>query len=434
MISISQLHRYFISTGKVSTDSRNCPKGCIFFALRGESFDGNKFATTALDNGAAYAVIDNENYNISDNYILVNNALETLQNLATYHRQQFHIPVLGITGTNGKTTTKELIASVLQTCFVTHYTQGNFNNHIGVPLTLLQLTNEHEIAIIEMGANHIGEIEALCHIAQPTHGIITNVGKAHLEGFGSFEGIIKTKTELYQFLKNNNGIIFSNSDNNYLWPLSDPELRIPYSTKGFSNASTKILSELPFLEIELCEPDKSWLISSQLTGSYNYENILAALAIGNYFKIPFAKLTEGIEAYIPSNNRSQVKKTIKNTLLLDAYNANPSSMEVAIINFSHQQHPNKQIILGDMKELGNYALEEHIKVAKLACNGDFNKVWFVGEEFNKVIPHLKNTENCMFFKSTEDISSYLQTTTIENSFILIKGSRGMKLENLEQYF
>ena len=432
MITISNLHKLFLKTSVVSIDSRDCPEGCIFIALRGDTFDGNKFAAKALENGAAYAVVDNKDYCLTDNYILVENTLETLQNLAAFHRDQFNIPVIAITGTNGKTTTKELIAAILQTTYNTHYTKGNFNNHIGVPLTLLQLNTAHEIAIIEMGANHVGEIKALCNIAHPTHGIITNVGKAHLEGFGSFEGVIETKTELYKYLSKNKGTTFVNSDNPYLWPLANSNTKVVYSLNGFENLRTNIKSDLPFLKIELSEQSK--LISSQLTGSYNYENIIAALTIGKYFKISLHDLTIGIENYTPTNNRSQIKQTQKNTLLLDAYNANPSSMEVAINNFTNQKATNKHLILGDMKELGRFAKEEHIKIAKLALNGDFKSIWFIGDDFIKTQESIKPNNKTEFFKTTAEACTFAQNNPKEGYFILIKGSRSMKLEQLETYF
>jgi len=399
--NIDRIYSIYLKHQPLCIDSRNVKKNSIFLALKGVHFDGNKFAKEALDRGCAYAIIDNNKYKKDKRFILVENGVETLQNLAQHHRKQLNIPFIGITGTNGKTTTKELIKDVLNKKYKTHATQGNLNNHIGVPLSVLSITENIDIAIIEMGANHIGEILALCKIAQPNHGIITNIGKAHLEGFGSPEGVITAKKELYGYLKQNKGIVFVNSDNSLLMELSNTQNRVTYKT------SKKI-------------------INTHLIGKHNSENILAAMCIGHYFGVKESAIEQAIENYQPADNRSQIIKTKKNTVLLDAYNANPMNMEAVINHVSQMQVENKVVILGDMLELGSYSLKEHQAVMELLKKQNFNRVILVGDNFSKV----KNNINYKHFANTTAASKWLKHQNIKDAFILIKGSRGIELEKL----
>lgn len=431
MNSIKELHKLFLNSNSLSTDSRNCPKGSLFFALTGESFNGNQFAQTAINNGAEFAIVDDTSLIDSPQCIVVDDVLVTLQKLARYHRDQFNIPVIGITGTNGKTTTKELLASVLKENFNTLYTEGNFNNHIGVPLTLLKLNENHEIAIIEMGANHLGEIATLCAIANPSHGLITNVGKAHLEGFGSFENVISTKSELYEYLKINGHVIFHNTNNILLKSASQSNKTINYSLEGTEKTQSSIVTDLPYLQLSLTNNSTIYSATTHLTGRYNYENIISALTIGEYFGINISKIIHGITSYIPTNNRSQITKTDSNTLLLDAYNANPSSMEVAINNFNVLEGDNKIAILGEMKELGTYANEEHRSIINLlTLKKSIKEIILIGEEFMKVLNTTPQTKIIKCFTNTNDARLHIKNNPIKDSFVLIKGSRGMKLESL----
>lgn len=399
--NIDHIYSIYLKHQLVCIDSRNVKKNSIFLALNGVNFDGNKFAKEALDKGCAYAIIDNNKYKKDNRFILVENGLETLQNLAQYHRKQLNIPFIGITGTNGKTTTKDLIKDVLSKKYKAYATKGNLNNHIGVPLSVLSVTRDIEIAIIEMGANHIGEILTLCKIAQPNHGLITNIGKAHLEGFGSPEGVINAKKELYSYLKQNKGIVFVNSDNALLMELSNAQNRVTYETSKKS-------------------------INTLLIGKHNLENILAAMCIGHYFKVKESDIGQAIENYRPVDNRSQIIKTKKNTVLLDAYNANPMNMEAVINHVSQIQAENKVVILGDMLELGSYSLQEHQAIIELLKKQNFNQVILVGDNFSKV----KNNINCIHFADTAAASNWIKHQNIKDAFILIKGSRGIELETL----
>ncbi len=422
---IKELYQIFIKHPQVSTDTRRIIKDSIFFALKGENFDGNLFASSALENGAAFAVIDNEKYYINNGkYILVDDTLGTLQLLAINHRQNFTIPFFGITGTNGKTTTKELINSVLSQKYETLATFGNLNNHIGVPLTILGITNYTEIAIIEMGANHVGEIGELCTIAQPDYGIITNIGKAHLEGFGSFEGIIKAKNDLYKYIKNKKGKIFINSNNELLINLSNNIDKITYGTSESDFCQGKLISANPNVIISYQSKDFNFNIKSNLVGSYNFENIMAAICVGIYFNIDHHLIKKALETYIPTNSRSQVVKTETNTLILDAYNANPTSMEQAIINFSKMDSNNKVLIIGDMLELGTYSLDEHQSILNLIEKENFKNVILVGKDFKTV------NKNFLSFTTSDEARDWLKNNPILNSTILIKGSRGIKLEKI----
>lgn len=416
--------KYLKCTG-VSTDTRNILKGSMFFALKGDSFDGNKFAAQALENGAQYAVVDDPTLPTNPNFILVNNALQSLQELAKHHRQQFNIPVIGITGTNGKTTTKELIYSVLSQKFNTLATKGNLNNHIGVPLTLLGISPQTEIAIIEMGANHPGEIALLSSIADPNFGIITNIGKAHLEGFGGYEGVIKTKSELFRYLKQKNGIVFVNQDDPLLVNLSSNITCVYY---GVGGEKIKLLQNAsnPFVELTIEINGTHLKVNSQLIGHYNIPNILAAVCIGNYFSIEPTQLSNALQNYSPGNMRSQFKNTQKNQLIVDAYNANPSSMEVALQNFATLEANNKALILGEMLELGNDSLAEHQNIINKITETQTKQVFLVGKAFQPI----QLPKGFLHFETTDHLRQYLQKEPLVNRLILLKGSRGNKLEIL----
>lgn len=424
---ISELYELFLHHRTVTTDSRNCPKGCLFFALKGEKFDGNQYTAAALKTGAAYAVIDNPEYEVPGRTILVDNVLNTLQQLARMHRKTMDIPVIGITGTNGKTTTKELIATVLSTKYNTLYTQGNLNNQIGVPLTLLHLTYEHEMAVIEMGASHPGDIAELVKIVCPNYGIITNVGRAHLEGFGSFENVIKTKGELYDYLRKVNGKIFIHNGNKYLQPIAQGIEQITYGDEGAFTSGKAIKNDSPFFSLEWKQQGKIHTVNTHLIGNYNLENVLAAIAIGRYFKIPSERISRAITAYEPTNNRSQLLQTADNTLIIDAYNANPSSMKVALENFTALQVFPKAVILGDMRELGASSKQEHADIVKLVEESLFDKVFLCGEHFMEI------GKSYPTYRTTEELIEVLKTTPLKGYHILIKGSRGMQLEKTINY-
>lgn len=421
-MSISELYKIFRKYPKISTDSRKIEANSLFFALKGENFNGNKFAKNAIESGAKYAIIDETKFAIKDRTILVDDVLATLQKLATHHREQLQTPILAITGTNGKTTTKELVYSVLSQKFRTLATEGNLNNHIGVPLTLLKITEQTQIAVVEMGANHIGEIDFLCNIAEPNFGIITNVGIAHIEGFGSFEGVIEAKTELYSYLQKTAGKIFVNSDNKILVEHSQNIPKFTYGKSESSQIKAKLLPATPFLNLSFAENNNFFELETNLIGNYNFENVLASIAIGKYFKIETKKIINAIKKYQPKNNRSQLKKTQNNTLILDLYNANPSSMAQAINNLHSFDAPHKTLILGDMLELGKTAQEEHQKIVNLLNKLNFENVFLVGNEFLKTINKFTNFEN------VEKLNDFLSKNKIESQTILIKGSRGIKLE------
>ncbi len=433
MNPLQDIYKIFIQHPNVVIDSRKTVENCLFFALRGENFDGNQFAEKAVQNGAAYAIIDNPEFQKNEQYILVDNVLKTLQNLANLHRQHFEIPIIAITGSNGKTTTKELLAAVLNSHYKAHCTSGNFNNHIGLPLTLLAMKNTTEVAVIEMGANHIGEIEFLCKIAEPTHGIITNIGKAHLEGFGSLEGVKKAKSELYDYLSKNNGIAFINKDEPYLSELSAGIAHRIFYQKGNSFSTkkkmfeTNLVDENPFVKVAFWKDDKMVEVQSQIIGNYNFNNIQTAIAIGNYFKVPANKIKHAIESYLPSNNRSQIIQKANNTFILDAYNANPSSMRHALKNLSEQNENRKIAILGDMLELGTHSKNEHAALIDYAINLNLNQIILVGKEFAKVAI---NGTNLLFFKDIEALTNWYSTQEFKDCILLIKGSRGLKLETL----
>lgn len=423
-MSIIDLYDLFIHNPQITTDSRNCPKGSIFFALKGDKFDGNQYAGKALASGCVYAVIDNPDYYIGERTILVDNVLKTLQQLAHHHRKVLGLPIIGITGTNGKTTTKELLAAVLSTKFNLLYTEGNFNNHIGVPLTLLRLTHDHEMAVIEMGASHPGDIKELVDIVHPNYGIITNVGRAHLEGFGSFEGVIRTKGELYDYIRRSKGKIFIKKENEYLQSIAKGIEQITYGNGDDAFASGQVVSCDPFLVFNWKQQGKLHTVETHIIGSYNLDNVLAAVAVGRFFKIPAERISRAIAAYEPTNNRSQFKKTDNNELIIDAYNANPSSMKVALDNFITMPVQPKAIILGDMRELGPTSNELHAEVVEQIKKGQFDKVFLCGEHFSKVGKEFSP------FATTEAMTEELRRQPLKGYHILIKGSHSMGLEKL----
>ena len=423
-MSIIDLYDLFIHNPQITTDSRNCPKGSIFFALKGDKFDGNQYAGKALASGCVYAVIDNPDYYIGERTILVDNVLKTLQQLAHHHRKVLGLPIIGITGTNGKTTTKELLAAVLSTKFNLLYTEGNFNNHIGVPLTLLRLTHDHEMAVIEMGASHPGDIKELVDIVHPNYGIITNVGRAHLDGFGSFEGVIRTKGELYDYIRRSKGKIFIKKENEYLQSIAKGIEQITYGNGDDAFASGQVVSCDPFLVFNWKQQGKLHTVETHMIGSYNLDNVLAAVAVGRFFKIPAERISRAIAAYEPTNNRSQFKKTDNNELIIDAYNANPSSMKVALDNFITMPVQPKAIILGDMRELGPTSDELHAEVVEQIKKGQFDKVFLCGEHFSKVGKEFSP------FATTEAMVEELRKQPLKGYHILIKGSHSMGLEKL----
>ncbi len=431
-MSLKKLYSIFQKCTEVSTDSRKITKDCLFFALKGENFDGNKYAKQALKNGAAYAVVSDPALKRTRNCFYVKDTLKTLQDLANFHRKQFNIPFIAITGTNGKTTSKELISAVLGSTYTTSFTKGNFNNHIGVPLTLLGISKESEIAVIEMGANHIGEIDFLCRIAEPTHGIITNIGKAHLEGFGSQEGIKQTKSELYRFLASSGGTAFVNMDERFLNELvACVADTVSYGTKSENQFSAKLIEADPFVKFSFKEANKTYKVTTQLFGRYNFNNAITAMALGLYFGIKPEKIKEAIENYRPTNNRSQLIKKGKNTFYLDAYNANPSSMQLAVKNFGELTAKRKGVILGDMLELGKYSKKEHAAILNLLLKlQDKEKlsgpIILVGPAFKKV----KDPEKTLWFPNVQELKTWYSKQKFKHTHFLIKGSRGIRLEEL----
>ncbi|WGD35232.1 UDP-N-acetylmuramoyl-tripeptide--D-alanyl-D-alanine ligase [Olleya sp. YS] len=421
-MNIESLHKLFLDCNTVSTDSRKVAENNMFFALSGDNFNGNVFAQDALKKGATYAIIDDKDYLTSDKTILVNDSLKTLQALANYHRQYLGLKIIALTGSNGKTTTKELIHTVLSQKYNTTATIGNLNNHIGVPLTLLSMTKQTEIGIVEMGANHQKEIEFLCQIAQPDYGYITNFGKAHLEGFGGVEGVIKGKSELYEYLVTNNKHIFLNADD----AIQKEKLKHYIKKFGFSQNDSnyfkiEFLGANPFVTLKI-EDTK---IQSNLIGEYNFTNLSAATIIGKYFNVKIDAIKKAIESYIPTNNRSQIINKGNNTIILDAYNANPSSMEVALKHFSKQEQNNKIAILGDMFELGNSASEEHQNIAEFANSLNIDSIILIGEHFFKANI---NSSKVKQYQTFEEFKAKFKPIT--NSTLLIKGSRGMALERV----
>lgn len=426
-MEIEELYNRFTECNGLTTDSRHCPEGSMFLALKGETFNGNAFAAQSLAQGCRYAVVDEPQYASPENprIILVDNCLETLQKLANYHRRRLGTRMIGVTGTNGKTTTKELIATVLGEKFKVLYTQGNFNNHIGVPLTLLRLKPEHEMAVIEMGANHPGEIKTLVHIAEPDYGIITNVGKAHLQGFGSFEGVIRTKGELYDFLREKgNSTIFIQNENPYLNKIATGLTCIRYGQTPGLDVTGEVVSCSPFLRFSWTAEGVSHEVQTHLIGSYNLDNALAAVTIGRYFGVEDAKICHALSSYVPQNNRSQLVHTASNTLIVDAYNANPTSMMAALENFRQMEAAHKVAILGDMKELGEGSHEEHQKVVDFLKECGFERVMLVGPEFGATSSSFEH------YKDVKEVEALLATHPLQGCCVLVKGSNSMKLSEL----
>lgn len=431
-MKLSALYQIYLKCNVVTTDSRNCPEGSLFIALKGDSFNGNAFAEQALNDGCAYAVIDEATYAVKGDarYILVDNSLETLQQLANYHRRKLGTRIIGITGTNGKTTTKELIAAVLSQSYNVLYTLGNLNNHIGVPLTLLRLKAEHDLAVIEMGANHPGEIKFLAEIAEPDYGIITNVGKAHLEGFGSFEGVIKTKGELYDFLRKKEATpVFIHHDNPYLTNMAYGLSQIPYGSDDTLYVNGYVTGNSPYLAFKWKAGKEGECneVQTQLIGEYNFSNALAAVAIGHYFDVEPQKINKALSDYTPHNNRSQLKKTSDNTLIIDAYNANPTSMMAALENFERMNVDHKMLILGDMRELGAESQAEHQKIVDFIHECGFEKVLLVGEQF------AATRHSYPAYANAKELIKELQTNKPIDFTILIKGSNGIKLYSIVDY-
>jgi UDP-N-acetylmuramoyl-tripeptide--D-alanyl-D-alanine ligase len=423
-MNINEVYNIFLKYPSISTDTRDIKPDSIFFSLKGDNFNGNIFADKAIEKGAIYAIIDESKFKKDSRYILVDNALDNLQQLAIIHRNHLKIPIIGITGTNGKTTTKELINCILSPKYKTLATQGNLNNHIGVPLTVLSITNEHEIAIIEMGANHIGEIGELCRISQPDFGIITNIGKAHLEGFGNLEGVIKTKNDLYLEVAKKNGKLFVNADNPILNNLSENIDRICYGKSSTNYCYGNLKKQNAFINIEYYCDSNYDLINTQLVGFYNFENILAAITIGCYFKIEKQFIKKALENYLPTNSRSQIVKSKTNTIILDAYNANPSSLEASIKNFAEIVADNKILMIGDMLELGEYSEVEHRNILHIIEMLNFNNVILVGPQFSSVC----EKKDWLCFKNSMLAKDWLILNPIKNAYVLIKGSRGIKME------
>jgi UDP-N-acetylmuramoyl-tripeptide--D-alanyl-D-alanine ligase len=437
MISTEALYAIYRQHPTVSTDTRQLPPGCIFFALKGENFDGNKFAKQASEQGAAYAVIDNPVFQHNDKCLLVPDVLKSLQDLANHHRRQFDIPVIAIGGSNGKTTTKELIAAVLSSHYPCHFTKGNLNNHIGVPLTLLAMPADTEVAVVEMGTNQPGDIDLLCEIARPTHGLLTNIGKEHLEGFGSLEGVKKAEGELYRYLARHNGWVFVNLSEKYLSAMTRRHQRkITYARtenivaqEDEETIGVMLTGEAPFVRAAFLADDSGKVveIETKLVGRHNFSNVMTAIALGIYFKVPSQKIKAALEAYTPSNNRSQLQQLGSNTVFLDAYNANPSSMRPALESLRAMPGKHKIAILGDMLELGTESLKEHEAIVRFAAKQNPDVLALVGSEFGKT--NFKK-HGAIHFPDTAAAKKWFEQQNFENSLILIKGSRGMRLEEI----
>ena len=421
-MDISSIYQIFLNSNKVCTDSRKIRDNDLFVSLKGPNFNGNKFAETALENGANYAIVDQKEFAVNDNYILVNDCLNTLQKLANYHRKKSKAKIIGLTGSNGKTTSKELIFSVLKLQFKTIATTGNLNNHIGVPLTLLSIEPETEIAIIEMGANHLKEIELLCNIADPDYGYITNFGKAHLEGFINLEGVIKGKSELYTYLMKKSRLIFiNNNDNKQL------EITKEYTNKfTFGKTNSNVNYSVNTINPQISISIEDVTIESPLFGEYNVENLAAAICIGKYFNMSNTLIKEGVENCIPNSNRSQIIEKGSNKIILDAYNANPTSMQLALVNFNDISEKNKILFIGDMYELGENSHEMHQDIVSTIEEMNFDQTYLLGDLFNKT----KFSSKIKAFANLEDLNNNINLEEISNSTILIKGSRGMQLEKI----
>lgn len=437
--TIKSLHQYILDGAMVCTDSRKHTPNGLYFALKGDHFDGNEFAEAALNNGCQLAVVDNPDVASDSRFVVVDDALKTLQKLGTLHRDLYQIPLIGITGSNGKTTTKELIYAILSRSLKTIATKGNLNNHIGVPLTLLSFPDELDVAIVEMGANHKLEIGQLCEIAKPGYGLITNIGKAHLEGFGSFDDVVTAKKELYDYIGTHDGLLFVHAGNALLEKLSKNHKRILYGDNPSCHCAGAIISSHPFLSVSFvvnkafgkASPGIQGSIQSKLCGNYNFENILAAVTIGLYFGIKAPDIIHAIENYQPANNRSQLIETTSNKVIMDAYNANPSSMAASIESFSPYKNEGKTaVFIGDMLELGVYAQQEHEKIYQLVKNIRFDLAVFIGDVFSGMV---KPEENIFVFPNAEAASDWMRNNPIMGYRVLIKGSRGIKMEQILKY-
>lgn len=429
MSQIPFIYLQYLTHRMICTDTRSISSGCLFFALKGENFDANTFAEEALNQGAAFVVIDNPNYQINERCILVDDVLLTLQDLAKHHRSQLKIPVIGLTGSNGKTTTKELVNAVLSEKYRSFATKGNLNNHIGVPLSILSIKDDTEIAVIEMGANHQKEIEFLCTIAQPTHGLITNVGMAHLDGFGGFEGVKKGKAELFNYVKAVNGIAFINRDSADIIEMSAAANLahvVNYGREEGLSITGNLVESDPLIMLEWKDEHGTYAAKTNLTGAYNFENILAAICIGTFFGLQPDQINKGLADYHPNNNRSQLTKTASNSVICDFYNANPSSMAAAIRNLSSLVAVNKVAIIGDMFELGAEAPQQHQEIASLAANAGLDTLILIGKFFYA----LKDQYEANFFNTPKEAEAWLENNPLTDSLVLLKGSRGMALEQL----
>ena len=444
-MDIKELYKLYQQHPIITTDSRDCPEGSIFLALKGATFDGNQYAMQALEKGCAYAIVDDSAVAAADQrLILVDDCLQTFKNLAREHRRQFDIPVVGITGTNGKTTTKELIRAVLAECYSVMATEGNFNNDVGVPKTLFRLDNQTDIAVVEMGASHPGDIKTLVETAEPTCGLITNVGRAHLQGFGSFEGVCRTKGELYDFLRTRDLPVFVNRDNEHLMAMTNGLSDIYYY--GQSDAADilirgQVVSCAPFLKFRWREQDSEagycseWMeVQTHLIGAYNLDNMLAAITVGYVNNVPFEQINHALENYVPTNNRSQMTETAHNHLIVDAYNANPTSMQAAIENFRMMEvAERKMTILGDMRELGDVSEEEHQKAVDLLQQAGFEQVWLVGDEFGKTLTEKPGSSTCFRkFHDVDEVKKAIAQEQPQQYYILIKGSNSVKLYQLPE--
>lgn len=425
-MNIEQLYQLYVQHPIVETDTRNLKDGAIFFALKGPNFNGNHYLQQALEKGAAYCVADEETDFKSDKIIRVNNSLETLQQLAHHHRKQFNIPFIAITGSNGKTTTKELLSQVLSKKYITYTTLGNLNNHIGVPLTLLRIKPDAQMAVIEMGANHQQEIAGYCKYAMPTHGIITNIGKAHLEGFGGEEGVRKGKGELFDYLREHNGVAFINNDLSYLVELSNGIDHIITYGETSGEYTGKVVNSESMLEVSITGGAPLPLIKTQLVGNYNLPNVLAAVCIGKTFGVADKDIKDALESYVPSNSRSQMLRQGSNTIILDAYNANPSSMRAAINNFAAMEGQNKVLILGGMMELGSESIQEHSAIVALINSLPWKRVVLVGKDYVQL------PEGFIHFETAQQAQEWYRQQAMEHTQILIKGSRSMQMEKVLQ--
>lgn len=423
-MDIAELYKIYLQHSTIQTDTRKLQPGGIYFALSGANFDGNTFAQQAIEKGVAYAVIDNAAYAANEQYIVVPDVLTALQQLANYHRRQLNIPFIAITGSNGKTTTKELVAAVLRKRFITYATDGNLNNHIGVPLTILKIKQDAQMAIIEMGANHQKEIASYCEIAEPTHGIITNCGKAHIEGFGGIEGVRKGKGELYDYLRAHKGTIFRNTDLDYLEGMAhDIKQQITYGSANAQYIGKPLMNGV-FLQLALLTTHTESILDTNLVGEYNFPNVMTAVAIGLHFGIPVDEIKHAIADYTPDNSRSQWMQKGSNKIILDAYNANPTSMRAAILNFATADLPSKMLWIGGMKEMGTEELYEHKELVALISKYQWEQVILVGKEFKEV------RGNFTWFENSAGAAGYIKAHVPQNSSILVKGSRGSKMEVL----